>query len=209
MALIRMALIEESKRSIIAAIRSLENKDRTPIIVALDGPSGAGKSTLASLVADDIRVALVRSDDFYAADVPDVQWDLMSPEAKADRGINWRRLRTQALEPLLDGRRAEWQSFDFEHRHADGTYPLQKEPTRCGPASVVILDGAYSGRPELDDLIALKVLVQTPPEVRNARLAGREEPSFLVAWHQRWDAAEAYYFTKLCPCSSFDLVVPG
>jgi len=80
---------------------------------------------------------------------------------------------------------------------------------RREPAPVVILDGAYSARPELDDVIDVSVLIDIPTDMRLARLAAREEPEFLAAWHERWDAAEDYYFTQVRPRSAFDLVVTG
>jgi hypothetical protein len=75
------------------------------------------------------------------------------------------------------------------------------------PAAVIVLDGAYSARPELANLINLSVLIDVPVEVRHARLAAREDKDFLAAWHARWDAAEEYYFTHVRPKASFDLVV--
>ncbi len=42
-----------------------------------------------------------------------------------------------------------------------------------------------------------------------ARLAEREAPAFLNAWHARWDAAEEHYFTHMRPAGSFDLVLRG
>ncbi|NKB66120.1 MAG: AAA family ATPase [Candidatus Latescibacteria bacterium] len=202
-----MSGIEEARREVVSALDRLRSKGSTPILVALDGPSGSGKSTLASLVAEDTGGVLVQSDDFYSAHIPDSQWDIMSSAAKVDLCINWRRLRTEALEPLLDGRKARWKAFDVDNPLSGGTYPLQEAWTECASSSIVVLDGVYSARPELDDLLSLKVLVHVPSEVRNARLAEREEPSFLAAWHERWDAAEAYYFINVCPCSSFDIVV--
>jgi len=74
---------------------------------------------------------------------------------------------------------------------------------------VIILDGAYSARAELADLVDLSVLIDVPAVIRERRLAAREEPAFLAAWHARWDIAEAFYFTHLRPATSFDLIVDG
>jgi uridine kinase len=76
------------------------------------------------------------------------------------------------------------------------------------PASVIVLDGAYSARPEISDLIDLTVLVDLPTEERHKRIGQREDDrAFVDAWHARWDAAEDYYFIHVRPPSSFDLVV--
>ena len=72
---------------------------------------------------------------------------------------------------------------------------------------MIILDGAYSSRPELADLIDLSVLVEAPAAIRERRLTDRETPSFLRAWHDRWDPAEDYYFAQVRPRGAFDQVI--
>jgi uridine kinase len=179
-----------------------------PILVALDGGSGAGKSTLALMLAEKLDVTLVQSDDFYAAHIPDAGWDARSPQERAADVIDWRRLRTEVLEPLLAGRVARWHPFDFgAGTRPDGTYAMSTAFVERTPASIIVLDGAYSARPELADLIDLSVLVEVPIDVRHQRLAAREEKDFLAAWHTRWDAAEEYYLTQVRPPASFDLIV--
>jgi para-aminobenzoate synthetase len=180
-----------------------------PMVVALDGGSGSGKSTLAALVAADLGAAIVESDDFFAAEITDAEWDAMGPGERAAAAIDWRRLRREALEPLLAGNVASWHPFDFAAgTRPDGTYPMAREAVTREPASVIVLDGAYSARPEISDLIDLAVLVDVPTSERDRRIALREEDkAFLATWHARWDAAENYYFTHVRPASSFDLVV--
>jgi uridine kinase len=195
-------------QTIIAAARQLLLDRATPMLIALDGPSGTGKSVLAALVAEALGATVVPSDDFFAAEITSAEWDARSPSQRAADAIDWRRLRRDALEPLRASKPAAWHAFDFEAGlRRDGTYPMRTQPERRHPAPVIILDGAYSSRPELADLIDLSVLVDAPPALRHARLANREHPDFLRTWHARWDAAEAYYFTHVRPPSSFDLVV--
>ena len=86
---------------------------------------------------------------------------------------------------------------------------MQTELTVRPPAPVIILDGAYSARPELADLIDLAVLVEAPAAVRQERLAAREEAHFLEEWHTRWNQAEDYYFSLVRPPASFDLILRG
>ena len=75
------------------------------------------------------------------------------------------------------------------------------------PATLIVLDGVYSARPELADLVELKVLVEVSDVVRRQRLIVREGQDYMKVWHARWDAAEDYYFTQVCPRESFDFVV--
>jgi uridine kinase len=85
---------------------------------------------------------------------------------------------------------------------------MAAEPVVLAPRAVIVLEGAYSCRPELADLIDLTVLVVAAPAERRRRIAGRQtDKEWTDTWHARWDAAEAYYFTNVRPPSSFDLVV--
>jgi uridine kinase len=178
------------------------------VVVALDGGSGSGKSTLAALVAAELDAVIVPGDDFFAAEITDAQWDLFDPEERARAAIDWRRLRHEALEPLIAGRTASWHPFDFvAGTRSDGSYRISAETAVRHPASVIVVDGAYSCRPEIADLIDVAVLVDVPVNERRRRIASRDEKAFSDAWHARWDAAEDYYFTKIRPGSSFDLVV--
>jgi uridine kinase len=199
--------LKEARDAIVSRIKRLTADRHPPLVVAIDGGSGAGKSILGSMVAEVLGAALIRTDDFYAANISNAEWDRRSPREKVAAVIDWQRLRNQVLEPLLCGQPAQWHPFDFRGVRPDGTYPLHPEPTYCGPAAVIVLEGAYSSRPELADLITLAVLVDSPADVRHKRLEFREDPDFLRAWHARWDEAEEYYFSEVRPKSSFDLVV--
>ena len=79
----------------------------------------------------------------------------------------------------------------------------------AGPAAVVILDGAYSARPELADLFALRVLLDVPRPARRERLLQREGERYRAEWEARWGEAEDLYFETLLPPGSFDLVLDG
>jgi uridine kinase len=188
--------------AIVSAILPLVAGRRTPLLVAVDGRSGVGKSTLAACVAARVGATVVESDDFYAGGT-DAEWAQRTAEHKAAACIDWRRLRVDALDPLLAGRTAVWRPFNF----ATGV-GLAAHTVRRAPAAVIILDGVYSARPELSDLVDLAVLVESRDDlVRRRRLIAREGTSFMDAWHALWDEAEDHYFTHVRPRASFDLVV--
>src|SRR5450432_2673403 len=99
--------------AILAAIRERMLSGRIPLLVTLDGGSGAGKSTLSLLIAQALNAALIPSDDFYAAEISNAQWEARTPQQRAADAIDWRRLRADVLEPLLAGKPARWHPFDF------------------------------------------------------------------------------------------------
>jgi len=193
--------------TVVAAIR-VRSVSAHQLVVAIDGRSGSGKSIVAEAVAQAIGAAIVPCDHFFAASVSNAEWDRRTPEERAADAIDWRRLKREAIEPLRTGRPARWYAFDFlAGPRGDGTYPLQRTPTELDPKPVVLLDGAYSARPELADVLDLSVLVEATPTTRQARLEAREAADFLRQWHARWDLAEEYYFGQVRPPSAFDVVL--
>ena len=194
-------------RAVVAEIERRLAQHSSPLVVALDGGSGAGKSTLAALVAKAFDTALIPLDDFYRADIPDVQWDRFTVVKRLAHVFNWRRLREQVIKPLREGRTARWHAFDFARRRPDGTYGMLDEVSEQEPAEVILIEGAYAASAPLADLVDLAILVDVPVEERHARLQARQDAAFLQAWHQRWDAVEHYYFTQVRPKDNFDLVV--
>lgn len=180
----------------------------TPLVVAIDGPSGAGKSTIAAKLSTNLDVSIIPLDDFFSANIPDHKWDEFTIEEKLIYVIDWVRVRTEVLSPLLQGRSARWHAFDFQSGlRADGTYGIEKDEKERKPAPIILIDGAYSSGPPLADLVDFTILVDMPLEERHTRLSKREDAEFLKQWHQRWDEVEEYYYRVVRPRSSFDLVI--
>jgi uridine kinase len=188
------------------AVRSLQDRaqDRV-IVVALDGHGGAGKSTLATAVADHVGAAIVHVDDFYR-DLPDADRIALTPAEGVDRYFDWERIREEALTILMRREQARFRCFDWV---AGGglTGAITVEPRE-----IVLVEGVYSARPEFDDLIDLRVLVEVAKEERarrreeRHRTVSRDDVSGLDA---RWGAAEDLYFRTIRPRDAFDLVVSG
>lgn len=186
-------------------IRALDRlHEGGPVLVAIDGGSGSGKTTVVHELRRHLPdTVTVHCDDFFAAGVAISEWQRMSVPERAARCIDWRRLRSEALGPLSRRRRACWRPFDFSTPSR-----LAAETVTVEPASVVLVDGIYSGRPELDDMMTLTVLVDAPVELRRARHDAREGGDESL-WHQTWAPAEEHYLSTVRPPTAFDLVVTG
>jgi uridine kinase len=162
------------------------------LVVAIDGPGASGKSTIAGIVAAATGAALIHTDDFFAGP--------QEAEQALGRYYDWRRLRGQALEPLLQGQPASFRRFDWERGSGlDGTVGVQA-------SEVIIVEGVFSAAPALSDLVGRSVFVDTPEPERLARLRGRVRPE---EWDDNWLSAERAYFLTVRPRASFDIVVPG
>jgi uridine kinase len=188
-----------------AVLGSRQSDVNRVIIVALDGRSGAGKSTLANLIAPDLNAVVVHVDDFYR-DMPDGDRRELSPSQGVDRYFDWQRLRDEALTPLVRREVARFQRFNW----IDGQGLIGSVTVEA--RDVVILEGVYSARPELDHLVDLRVLVKLADRKRlqrrdaRSRTVSRHDPH---GWDARWDAAERIYFDTIRLPSSFDLIVAG
>ena len=204
--------------ALVEAVDGVRTDGRHNVFVGLDGRSGAGKSTLAlSLSAHLARgargalgavgaVTVIEGDDFYAGGSA-ATWDRRSIVERADRVIDWRRQRA-VLEQLRNHGMAEWRAFDWEADDWDSdVIPLAESPTRARTGPVVLLEGAYACRPELHDLLDLRVLLDVPYDLRRQRLLSRDGSAYHADWDARWSGAEDHYFGTIMTPELFDLVL--
>ncbi len=191
----------QPNEKIISLIEQKLSGRNTPLLIAIDGRSCTGKSSVAQTLANKFNASHIIGDDFYCGRT-DNEWTSCSSEEKAALCIDWRRLRAEALMPLLSGKTAHYHPYDFKTgaKFAPHTVTLQ-------PSKIIILDGAYSARPELSDLIEFKILVESAEDIRRCRLLQREGKAFMENWHSIWDVSEDHYFTKISPPDTFDIVV--
>lgn len=193
-----LSTLEETKER----IQQLIEEKGSTVLVALDGRSGTGKSTIAKQLAESLGGVEINSDNFWSGGSNN-EWDMKTPKEKSDQAIDWKRLKTDVLLPLLAGKAARWRSFDWEK--GEGLSPTE---IINNPSQLIILDGAYSSRPELQDLIDLSILVEVSDDHnRRQRLIERESEEYMKDWHGRWDVAEDYYFSTVRPREVFDVII--
>lgn len=158
-----------------------------PLLVAVDGPGGSGKSTFARRLSAALGGApIVPTDDFASADTP-LEW--------------WPRLLGQVVEPLVRGRQARYERYDWVR----GEFA---EWVEVPAASVVIIEGVSSGRLEWAEHLSFLVWVHTDRAERLRRGLDRDGPEAAELW-QGWMAAEDAYVADQDPMSRADLVVAG
>ena len=187
-------------------------RDR-PLGMGRAGRSGGGKTTLAATFARElaaserpVEVSVVGGDDFYAGGSAP-SWDARSTVQLAERVMDWRGQR-DVLVALRDRGVAQWRPFDWCSDDWDtDVVPHLDSATTCCAGDVVVLEGAYSCRPELHDLLDLKVLLDPPTAVRRSRLRRREGDWFRADWDARWATAEEHYFGTVMTPDQFDLVL--
>jgi uridine kinase len=192
-----LALDANGTAALIAAIRERGSELARPCVVALDGRSGAGKSTLAAGIAAPLGASVLDGDDFFAGGVA-VRSD--APQDRVRDCIDWKRQRP-VLEALRAGRHATYAAFDWNA--FDGR--LAVAATIVEPRSVVLFTGVYAARPELADLVDLRILLRVSEATRVARLLARE--GGISDWERQWHEAEEWYFTQVVPPHAFEVIL--
>lgn len=158
------------------------------MLVGIDGYGGSGKTSLAALVAAAVPDSvIVHVDDFAAPDMP--QWD-------------WDRFRAQVLLPLLAGRPAHYQRWDWETNTGAEWHdvPVGRK---------VLVEGVSSTRREVAAPWDLTIWVDAPLEIRLARARERDGEHMLARWLEDWIPSEDAYVARENPLARVDLVVSG
>lgn len=174
--------------AVAAAVRAADAAPSATVWIGIDGPGGAGKSTLARRIADEVqRAVVVPVDDFWGPSI--AQWD-------------WDRFFVEVVRPLRDGQDARYQEWDWD---LDAGGPWHDIAAGC----VVVVEGVSATRVEVELPWALRIWVDTPPEVRLERALERDGPGLMARWFDDWIPSEVAYIAAQDPQQRADLIVSG
>lgn len=165
-----------------AIARAQAGTDR--LLVTLDGPCASGKTTLARSLAQMLRAPVVHTDEFV---IPHAR---KSPERLAIPGGNCdaERLAAEVLSPWKRGEPVRFRRYDCR---ADAMLLAESMP----PARALILEGSYCNVPALRAFADVRLFLDVPWPVREARLRARETSGYLQSFYDRWIPLENAYFT--------------
>jgi uridine kinase len=171
-----------------------------PYLVCIEGLGGAGKSTLADQVQRHYPgpIQVISGDDFYGPEERD--WRNWSPRQGYQRYFDHQRLERQLLRPLRAGAVARFQRYDWPSNTLANWVHIR-------PAGLIVVEGVYLLRRRLRRYWDFSVYVDTPRDIRLARLNARGEND--PRWISRWAAAEDYYERVERPSAHADLVIHG
>ena len=178
----------------------LTNRER--LFVAIDGCVGAGKSALAKGIRNSIgNVSILRCDHFYRP-LNEYPAKALSPARAYELYFSWERMRNEALVPLRRGEEARYQRYEWAI-DALGVWIV------VGPSPIVLVEGVYSSRPELRELLDAIIFVDAPREVRLQRMfaRGRLPNDPTNDWMIPWTVTEEWYIEHIQPRESADLIL--
>lgn len=179
--------------------------------VAVDGVDGSGKTVFADELAAEVAargrdVVRVSADDWHQVRELRYARGRSSPEGFWLDSYDYPRLRAEVLDPLGPGG-----SRDYRPRGHDlETDEVLTGPLLAAPAgAVVVVDGLFLQRAELEGCFELAIWLDVPFEETAARMAVRDgtspdpdDPSM-----HRYVEAQRTYFAQRSPWDRADVVV--
>jgi uridine kinase len=149
--------------------------------VAIDGIDAAGKTTLSEELARTLRqfgVPVLRGsiDGFHhPASARHRRAEEQPARSYYEDSFDYPALRRLLLDPLgLPGERSvRTRVFDFRSDH-----PIDQAPEHVQPGSVLLFDGVFLLRPELDGCWDLSIFLRVDPAISLERALRRDIPLF-------------------------------
>lgn len=188
------AALYEAAAPVLAAARRLA-AGQTPALLAIDGRCGSGKSTLGAWLAEQLPCHLIHMDDFY------LPVNRRRPDWAQHPGANmdFARLRTEVLTPLLAGQPAQYRAYVCR-------LGALRDPVALPPRPLVVVEGSYALHPQLDVPFACKVFLTCTPDCQRQRLQAREGDHF-ADFARRWIPLEEGYLAAQHPERHCDFVL--
>jgi uridine kinase len=211
-----MVGVSPNRAAVLARLADLVAAVRLPhtVRVAIDGVDAAGKTTLADelepLLVERGRFVRATVDGFHRPRSERHRRGPTSPEGYYHDSFDYDALRRGLLEPLgPDGSaRYRTQSFDLL---ADE--PIDDDWATAPPNGVLLVDGVFLLRPELNDLWDFRVLVEVDADEALRRALARDEDLFGSPdeahrrYRNRYMPGQRLYLDEVDPASAADAVL--
>ena len=162
------------------------------LLITIDGPCASGKTTLAEKLAKILQAQVLHTDDFVIPHAQKTEARLAVPGGNCDI----ERLMNEVVLPWKEGQEVRYRRYDCRS-------DKMREEEKLPPACALILEGSYCNLPPIRETADLRIFLNTPREIREARLKKRESPESLTRFHEKWIPLENAYF------EAFSLPDPG
>lgn len=180
------------------------------VLVGIDGVDGSGKTTFAARLAtayDDAgrRTVVVHADDFLNPRAVRYRLGRSSPEGFFLDSVDLVALRQKVLDPV----RAGAQTIIAQHFDLRADSPVVSEPVGINADTVVIVEGMFLHREELNALWDYSVFLDVPFEVSVQRMAERDRshPDPAHPSNQRYVEGQRLYLSRCGPRARAKAVV--
>ena len=186
-----------------------------PVRVAIDGVDAAGKTGLADDLVGPLRARgypVIRAslDSFHHPREVRHRRGATSPEGYYYDSFDYPALKSLLLEPLGPGGSLRYQTALFDGRSEAA---LSSPVRTAGLHSVLLFDGVFLFRPELEDCWDLRIWVEVTFEVMLGRVIRRDSSLFggdaavRERYQQRYIPGQRLYLAQCRPREQAHLIV--
>lgn len=178
-------VVEQDLARLLPLLSAIDRHHRThpQTLVALDGPCATGKTTLGGFLSRLYHCPLFHMDDFYLPPEQKTAQRLAQPGGNVDA----ERFFLEVLSPLSQGKTVRYRPY----RCHSGTLG---DEIVVSPASLAVVEGVYSLRPDLRSYYHIKCFLDAPWSTRRARLLNRNGAEGLDRFEKLWIPLEDAYF---------------
>lgn len=186
-----------------------------PLRVAIDGIDAAGKTTLANelvpLIEEHGRAAIRASiDGFHRPRAERYRQGPDSPQGYYEDAFDYTALQQALLHPLGPAGNGRYRRAVFDFR---SDMPLVMSEEQAPPNAILLLDGVFLLRPELEHLWDYRIFVRVDFEVALQRAMQRDLALFGNAetvrarYKQRYIPAQQFYLQRDHPQERADVIM--
>ncbi len=177
---------------------STKLKNVSRMVVGIDGMAAAGKTTLAAELADKFCGEVIHMDDFF------LPFELRTAERLKEPGgnVHYERFIDEVVSKLSAGEPFEYGVFDCSVMDVTKKQYIKN-------SGLVIVEGAYTLRPEFRHLYDLKVFMKVTQRAQEERILNRSNAKKLKDFKERWIPLEEQYFEGLHPEDAADILLQG
>ncbi len=205
----RQRLLDQLAHAIAAASRP------HPLRVALDGVDAAGKTSLADDLVGPLRTRgcpVIRAslDSFHRPRAIRHRRGALSPEGYYYDSFDYPALKSLLLEPLGPGGSLRYQAALYDGR---AEVALSAPVLTAEPHSILLLDGVFLFRPELEGCWDVRIWVEVAFEVALSRAVQRDaalfggESAVRERYERRYIPGQRLYLEQCRPREQADLIV--
>jgi uridine kinase len=205
----RQRLLDRLARAIAAVSRP------HPVRVALDGMDAAGKTSLADDLVRPLQgrgYSIIRAslDSFHHPREVRHRRGATSPEGYYYDSFDYPALKSLLLDPLGPGGSRHYRTGLYDGR---AEAALSSPIRTAGPRSILLLDGVFLFRPELEGCWDLKIWVEVMAEVALSRAVRRDaalfggEAAVRERYQRRYIPGQRLYLEQCRPREQAHLVV--
>lgn len=193
-------------------IKKLYDPERT-VIIGIDGLGGAGKSTVSEEICrifseDGVHITILHIDDFIHPRA--VRYSDRMAEWECYYYLQWRYdyLIDEIIKPIRSG--APFHKKIELYDKDNDSYILADTDIPVG--SIVIIEGIFLQREELENLFNHMIFIDVPEEIRLKRVLERDgyigdKEQIAEKYNSRYFPAERYYCENCSPARKASLVI--